>query len=79
MEKRNEIFFATFYQKCTFSYDNKFNTQKDGVAKGSPLGPVMTKIFVVDLKKNVIAKLSIHMTNWKKHVDDKITYIHYPY
>ena len=30
---------------------------------------------MVDLKKNVIPKLSTHMAKWKRYVDDTITYI----
>ena len=48
-----------------FSYDNKLYSQKDGVAMGSPLGPVIARIFMVDLEGNVIPKLSTHMTKWR--------------
>ena len=53
-----------------FSYDNKLYSQKDGVAMGSPLGPVIAGIFMVDLERNVIPKLSTHMTKWKRYVDN---------
>ena len=56
-----------------FFYDNKLYSQKDGVAMRSPLGPVIAGIFTVDLERNVIPKLSIHMTTWKRYVDDTIT------
>ena len=39
------------------------------------LGPVIAGIFMVDLERNVIPKLSTHMTKWKRYVDDTITYI----
>ena len=42
---------------------------------GSPLGPVTAGNFKVDLERNVIPKLSTHMTKWKRYVDDAITYI----
>ena len=58
-----------------FAYDNKLYSQKDGVTMGSPLGPAIAGIFMVDLERNVIPKISIHMTKWKRHVDDTITYI----
>ena len=57
-----------------FSYDNKLYNQKDGVAMGSPLAPVIAGILMVDLEKNVIPKLSTHM-KWKRYVTDTITYI----
>ena len=57
-----------------FSYDNKLYSQKDGITIGSPLRPVITGIFMVDLERNVIPKLSTHMTKWKRHVDDTIIY-----
>ena len=49
-------------KKVHFSYDKKFYSQKDGVAIGSPLGRVISEIFMVDLEKNVILKLSTRMT-----------------
>ena len=42
---------------------------------GSPLGPATAGNFKVDLERNVIPKLSTHMTKWKRYVDDAITYI----
>ena len=45
-----------------FSYDNKLYSQKDGVAMGSPLGPLITGIFMLDLERNVMPKLATHMT-----------------
>ena len=53
-----------------FSYDNKLSSQIDGVAMGSPLGPVIVGNFMEDLERNVIPKLSMHMTKWKRYVDD---------
>ena len=47
----------------------------DGVAMGSLLGLVIAGIFMVDLEKNVVPKLSTHMTEWKRYVDDTIAYI----
>ena len=58
-----------------FSYDNKLYSQKNGIAMGSPLGPVIAGIFMVDLERNVIPKLSTRMTKWNKYVDDTITHI----
>ena len=58
-----------------FSYDNKLSSQIDGVAMGSPLGPVIVGNFMVDLERNVIPELSMHVTKWKRYVDDTITYI----
>ena len=46
-----------------FSYDNKLYSQKNGIAMGSPLGPVIAGIFMVDLERNVIPKLSTRMTS----------------
>ena len=57
-----------------FSYDNKLYSQNDRVAMGSPLGPVIAGIFMVDLEPNMIPKLSTHITKWKRYVDDTITY-----
>ena len=51
------------YQKC------------DGVAMGSPLGPVLAEILRVHLKRTLLPKFIEHMNPWKKYVDDKISII----
>ena len=50
-------------------------SRKDSVAMGSPLGPIIAGIFMVDLERNVIPKLSIHMNKWKRFADGTVTYI----
>ena len=57
------------------SYDNKLQSQKDGVSIGSTLGPVIVGIFMIDLKMNLLPKLSAHMNKWNWYVGDTITYI----
>ena len=57
------------------SHDDELYTEKDVVAMGSRLGPVIGGIFMVDLERNVIPKLSTHMTEWKRYVDDIMAYI----
>ena len=56
----NQLLLCT--KNLHFSYDNKLYSQKGGVARGSLLGPVIVGIFMVDLERNVIPKLSTHMT-----------------
>ena len=41
----------------------------------SPLGPVITGIFMIDLEIKVGPKFSRHMTKWKKYTVDTIAYI----
>ena len=41
---------------------------------GSPLGPVIAGVFMADLERNVIPKLSTHMNKWKRYVNDTIAY-----
>ena len=37
-----------------FTYDNKVYQQNDGVAMGSPLGPVLSGIFMVELENSLV-------------------------
>ena len=37
---------------------------------GSSLGPIIAGIFMVELEKRLLPKLSSHMTSWKRYVDD---------
>ena len=42
---------------------------------GSPLGLVIARIFMVELERSLLSKLSSFMTNWKRYVDDTIAYV----
>ena len=57
-----------------FSFNGDICIQCDGVAMGSLLGPVLTGIFMVELERSLVPKLSEHMP-WKRFVDDTITCI----
>ena len=42
---------------------------------GSLLGPVHVGIFMVELKRTILPILREHMSPWKRHVDDTISFI----
>ena len=58
-----------------FTIGNNIYQQKDGVAMGSPLGPVLSGIFMVHLERTVMPELEKFMKPWKRNVDDTINYI----
>ena len=58
-----------------FSFDNNIYIQNDGVVLGSPLGPVLVNIFMVELECSVISCLADKLNNWRIYVDDTICYI----
>ena len=42
---------------------------------GSPLGPVLANIFMVELEQNIIPTLSKDISLWKRYVDDTICFV----
>ena len=56
-----------------FTFEGNIYVQNDGVAMGSPLGPILANIFMVELERSVIPTLMDKMKCWTKYVDD--TYI----
>ena len=54
---------------------NKTYLQVDGVAISSHLDPLITNIFMVELKRNIIPTLSNDISLWKRYVDDTIYFI----
>lgn len=58
-----------------FSYNNDLYKQTDGVAMGSPLGPVLANIFMVELERSLLPTLADVMLPWRRYVDDTITWI----
>ena len=62
-----------------FSFDGKIYIQVDGVAMGSPLGPVIANIFMVELERNILPTLTDYMLPWKRYVDDTLSWINIDY
>ena len=71
--------FKTLLELCTkcmhFSYNNDIYKQVDGVAMGSPLGPVLANVFMVELENTLVRKLMDKMNLWYRYVDDTFTFI----
>ena len=55
--------------------NSKTYVQIDGVAMGSPLGPVLPNNFMVELEQNIISTLSRDISLWKRYVDDSIFFV----
>ena len=55
-----------------FNFSGTTYVQKDAVAMGSKLTPVLAGIFMVELERAVIPKLSQQLQYWKRYVDDTI-------
>ena len=49
--------------------------QTDGVAMGSPLGPVLAGILMVDLERSLVPLVTAELSFWKRYVDDTITFV----
>ena len=69
----------TLLELCTkemhFTFNSKVYRQKNGVAMGSPLGPVLANIFMVHLEQMMIPRLAGQMSSWYRYVDDTFTFI----
>ena len=58
-----------------FTFNNEIYQQRDGVAMGSPLGPVLAGIIMVELENSIVPKLNSHLQFWKRYVDDTLTIV----
>ena len=66
----------TLYNKdINFTFDNQVYHQNDGVVIGSPLGPVLAGIFMVELETWIIQTLENKVLNWKRFFDDLTDYV----
>ena len=64
-----------YYAPKTFTSLLKIIFTNDGVAMGSPLGPVLLGIVMVHLERTLISELDKLMKSWKIYADDTIIYI----
>ena len=56
-----------------FSYNQDIYMQRDSVAMGSHLGPVLAAIFMVKLERSLARKLNVYLNYWRRFADDTIT------
>ena len=75
--KRDEL--RKLLEICTkemhFSFNGEIYKQVNGVAMGSPLGPVIANIFMAELEKQIIPQLGNRVSLWQRYVDDTFTFI----
>ena len=62
-------------KKVQFSFQNEIYVQRDDVAMGSRLGPVLAGVFTVHLERTLMPQLQEFMKPFKRYVDETITYI----
>ena len=63
-------------KNANFTYNRKIFVQTDGVAMGSPLGPVLADIFMTELDKTLLPNIYIlYIKFWRRYVDDTISYV----
>ena len=58
-----------------FSFNDVIYRQTDGVAMGSPLGPVLANVFMVELENTLVPQLKESVGLWYRYVDDTFTFI----
>ena len=58
-----------------FTFDNVIKVQNDGVAMGSPLGPVLSDIFMIELETSFLPELTDYIQFQKRYIDDTICFI----
>ena len=58
-----------------FSFNGVIYRQVDGVAMGSPLGPVLANVFMVELERTLVPQLEGSVALWHRYVDDTFTII----
>ena len=62
-----------YMKKVHFTFNGMIYMQVDGVVIGSPLGPVLADIFMIELEKAILPELTEFIKHWKRYVDDTIS------
>ena len=69
-EMKEMLFLCT--KNVHFSYNQDIYIQTYGVAMGSPLGPMLAGIVMVNLERSRIPKLNVYINFWRRYMDDTI-------
>ena len=71
---RKLLEFAT--KKSHFLFDSKYYDKIDGVAMGSPSGPVLANIFMCALEEKWLLNAKVSPLFWNRYVDDTFAMFH---
>ncbi|XP_068692920.1 uncharacterized protein [Montipora foliosa] len=63
-------------KKSHLLFDGKYYDQIDGVAMGSPLGPVLANIFMCVFEEKWLLNAKVSPLIWNRYVDDTFTMFH---
>ena len=66
---------VTCTKEMHFSFNGVIYRQINGVAMGSPLGPVIANVFMVELENTLVPQLEDSVSLWCRYVDDTFTFI----
>ena len=58
-----------------FTFNIDIYIQLDGVAMGSPLGPLLVNVFMCSLEGSIVPTLKDCLVYWKRYVNDPRAYI----
>ena len=53
-----------------FTFDNVIKVKNGGLTMGSPPGPVLSDIFMIELETSLLPQLNDYIQFWKRYVDD---------
>ena len=70
---KGDLYICT--KQLHFTFNNNIYIQCDGVAMGSPLGPLLANIFMTSLQEDLTPTLKSCFCNWKRYVDDAHFYV----
>ena len=75
MREEMKELLETCTKEMHFSFNGVIYRQINGVAMGSPLGPVIANVFMVELENTLVPQLDDSVSLWCRYVDDTFTFI----
>ena len=58
-----------------FQFNGKLYRQVDGVEMGSPIGIILTNIFIVEFGSSLVLTMQEEIALWLRYVDDTSTLV----
>ena len=59
-------------EDVNFSFDNKIYIKNNGIALGSPFGPILANILMADFERSVMPSLASRLNSWRRYINGTI-------